>query len=148
MKDARRLPVIKSPPDTSQGNREKRAGRGGERGRGVFESKERNIREIRRRGDELPHRQQMLACLYKQPPCPLDPRCRGIPPRFPTPSAHYLGRDGRSASPPVSTVLLRIATSHLPCFIVCVILFHFNDKVNSSTPPPCLRARGDFTTTA
>ncbi len=54
----------------------------------------------------------------------------------------------RSASPPVSTALLRIATSHLPCSIVCVILFHFNDKVNSPTPPPDPPARGDFTTTA
>ncbi|TRY86868.1 hypothetical protein DNTS_017249 [Danionella cerebrum] len=37
---------------------------------------------------------------------------------------------------------LRIATSHLPCSIVRVIPFHFNDKVNSPHTPPLSSSPG------
>lgn len=53
-------------------------------GRDDLQSKVRNVWEIRRRGEELPHRRQMLACLYKHPRCPLDPRRRSIPAWFPS----------------------------------------------------------------
>lgn len=54
---------------------------------GRFAEQKRTVWEIRRRGNKLPHRRQMLACLYKHPRCPLDPRRRSIPPWFPPPSA-------------------------------------------------------------